>query len=138
MKNNRYLLQRRKIRNRSFLKKKLGGKLRLTVFRSNNHIYCQVIDDSQMKTLISSSTLDNNVKKKISHENKFIDETDFCSVSLLYLYGIDGEKREWYYRFIGKRIHVFLWQIKWLIARSCHSYYWRTHKRREKYDNLYW
>ena len=65
MKNNRNLLQRRKIRNRSFLKKKLNGKLRLTVFRSNNHIYCQVIDDSKMKTLISSSTLDNNVKKKI-------------------------------------------------------------------------
>ena len=36
----------------------------------------------------------NNVKKKFPHENMFIDETHFCSVSLLYLYGIDGEKRE--------------------------------------------
>ena len=36
----------------------------------------------------------NNVKKKIPHEKMFIDETDFCSASLLYLYGIDGEKRE--------------------------------------------
>tara|TARA_A100000164_G_C21428581_1_gene549987 strand:+ start:64 stop:426 length:363 start_codon:yes stop_codon:yes gene_type:complete len=65
MKSNRYLLQRRKTRNRSFLKKKLNGKLRLSVFRSNNHIYCQIIDDIEMKTLLSSSTLDSNVKKKL-------------------------------------------------------------------------
>ena len=65
MKNNRLLLERRKSRNRSYLKKKLHGKLRLSVFRSNKHIYCQIIDDELMKTLISSSTLDSNVRKKI-------------------------------------------------------------------------
>lgn len=31
---------------------------RLSVFRSNNHIYAQLIDDSSGKTLLSSSTLD--------------------------------------------------------------------------------
>ena len=65
MKNTRYLLDRRKERNRSFLKKKLNGKLRLSIFRSNKHIYCQIIDDNNMNTLLSSSTLDDNVKKKI-------------------------------------------------------------------------
>ena len=55
MKNTRLLLERRKKRNRNFLKKKLNGKLRLTVFRSNNHIYCQIIDDDKAKTLLSSS-----------------------------------------------------------------------------------
>ena len=65
MKNNRYLLERRKTRNRNFLKKKLNGKLRLSVFRSNKHIYCQIIDDNEMKTLLSSSTLDANVRKKL-------------------------------------------------------------------------
>ena len=65
MKNTRLLLERRKKRNRNFLKKKLNGKLRLTVFRSNNHIYCQIIDDDKAKTLLSSSTLEADIKNKI-------------------------------------------------------------------------
>ena len=65
MNNNRHLLDRRKLRNRNFLKKKLNGKLRLSVFRSNNHIYCQIIDDSKSQTILSSSTLDSVVKKKL-------------------------------------------------------------------------
>ncbi len=65
MKNNRALFERRKLRNRNFLRKKLNGKLRLTVFRSNKHIYCQIIDDSSKKTLLSSSTLDKEMRKKI-------------------------------------------------------------------------
>lgn len=35
---------------------------RLSVFRSNQHIYLQLIDDSQKKTLISSSDLE--IKRK--------------------------------------------------------------------------
>ncbi|MGD1896055.1 MAG: 50S ribosomal protein L18 [Phormidesmis sp.] len=31
---------------------------RLAIFRSNQHIYAQVIDDTQHKTLVSASTLD--------------------------------------------------------------------------------
>ena len=31
---------------------------RLSVFRSNNHIYAQVIDDSAQKTICSASTVD--------------------------------------------------------------------------------
>jgi large subunit ribosomal protein L18 len=34
---------------------------RLSVFRSNNHIYAQIIDDVAKKTLVSSSTLDKNL-----------------------------------------------------------------------------
>ncbi len=36
---------------------------RLSVFRSNNHIYAQVIDDSAQKTLCSASTLDKELKE---------------------------------------------------------------------------
>ena len=36
---------------------------RLAVFRSNNHIYAQVIDDSAQKTLCSASTLDKELKE---------------------------------------------------------------------------
>ena len=34
---------------------------RLSVFRSNNHIYAQLIDDTQGKTITSSSSLDAQV-----------------------------------------------------------------------------
>nr|YP_011006840.1 50S ribosomal protein L18 [Lessonia variegata]WAM64127.1 50S ribosomal protein L18 [Lessonia variegata] len=39
-------------------------KPRLAVFRSNKHIYAQVIDDSCSKTIISCSTLELEVKGK--------------------------------------------------------------------------
>ena len=43
-----------------------GNKLkpRLAVYRSNKHIYAQVIDDSSSKTIISCSTLEVEVKAK--------------------------------------------------------------------------
>ena len=37
---------------------------RLAVFRSNNHMYAQVIDDAEGKTLVSAST----VEKKVAFE----------------------------------------------------------------------
>jgi large subunit ribosomal protein L18 len=36
---------------------------RLTVYRSLNHIYAQVIDDVQGKTLVSASSLDKETRK---------------------------------------------------------------------------
>ena len=51
------------------VRKKISGtpeRPRLCVFRSNSHIYAQVIDDTAGQTLVSASTLDNEVKEKIS------------------------------------------------------------------------
>ena len=59
------LFDKRKLRNRLSIKKNIGNKLRLSVFRSNKHIYCQLIDDVKQITLCSSSTLDSKVKKDI-------------------------------------------------------------------------
>ena len=59
------LFDKRKLRNRSSIKKNMGNKLRLSVFRSNKHIYCQIIDDVKQITLCSSSTLDPEVKKDL-------------------------------------------------------------------------
>jgi large subunit ribosomal protein L18 len=39
---------------------------RLAVFRSNNHIYAQVIDDSQHHTLVAASSLEADVRKEVS------------------------------------------------------------------------
>jgi len=36
---------------------------RLCVFRSNKHIYCQIIDDTTAQTLVAASTLDPELKK---------------------------------------------------------------------------
>ena len=47
------LHDRRTQRNRISLKKKSIGKLRLSVFRSGKHIYSQIIDDVNRKTIIS-------------------------------------------------------------------------------------
>ena len=38
---------------------------RLSVFRSNNHIYAQVIDDSAQTTICSASTVDKELKEKL-------------------------------------------------------------------------
>lgn len=43
---------------------------RLAVFRSLNHIYAQVIDDTAGHTLVSASTLDGEVKGKLEGKNK--------------------------------------------------------------------
>ena len=59
------LFDKRKLRNRLSIKKNIGNKLRLSVFRSNKHIYCQIIDDIKQITLCSSSTLDPKVKKDL-------------------------------------------------------------------------
>jgi len=37
---------------------------RLSVFRSLNHIYAQIIDDSTSRTLVSASTVDSQVRSK--------------------------------------------------------------------------
>ena len=42
---------------------------RLAVFRSNNHMYAQIIDDSVGKTLVSASTLQKDVKEKLEKTN---------------------------------------------------------------------
>jgi len=40
---------------------------RLNVFRSANHIYAQLIDDTNNHTLASASTLDESVKAEVSY-----------------------------------------------------------------------
>lgn len=39
---------------------------RLSVFRSNRHIYVQIVDDSKGHTLVAASTLEEELKDKLS------------------------------------------------------------------------
>ena len=53
---------KRQARVRSALRAKSHGRKRLSVFRSNQHIYAQIIDDNAGHTVVSASTLEKNFK----------------------------------------------------------------------------
>ena len=56
-------MQNRKQRVR-FKNKKVSSRNRLTVFRSNNHIYAQLIDDKKGITLASSSSIEKSIREQ--------------------------------------------------------------------------
>ncbi|WP_370931205.1 50S ribosomal protein L18 [Bartonella sp. DGB1] len=58
-------VQRRAQRVRRKIKSVADGRLRLSVYRSNQNIYAQVIDDSKGHTIVSSSTLDASLKGQL-------------------------------------------------------------------------
>ena len=56
----------RKIRNRF---SGTAERPRLAVYRSNNHMYAQIIDDTVGKTLVAASTLEKDVKAELEKTN---------------------------------------------------------------------
>jgi large subunit ribosomal protein L18 len=60
------LQARRSQRLRSALRRKSGGRLRLSVFRSSKHIYAQVIDDAAGRTLVAASSLEPTLRKDLT------------------------------------------------------------------------
>lgn len=56
------LFERRKQRVRTQLRKVGGGRPRLSVFRSSKHIYAQVIDDVDGRTVASASSLEKDLR----------------------------------------------------------------------------
>ena len=48
----------------TLFKKKSIGKFRLSVYKSNKHIYGQIIDDNEAMTLASASSLEGDIKKQ--------------------------------------------------------------------------
>ncbi len=54
---------RRKLRNRKKLKDVNSNRYRISVKKSLNNIFAQIIDDKQKKTLVSASSIEKEIKK---------------------------------------------------------------------------
>ena len=59
------LLARRAKRARYQIQQKSHGRLRLSVHRSGMHIYAQIIDDKEGKTLVAASSVEKETKSKL-------------------------------------------------------------------------
>lgn len=62
-----------RLRRHARVRKKISGTgetPRMCVFRSLNHIYVQVIDDTKGVTLCSASTLEKDIKEKVASLSK--------------------------------------------------------------------
>jgi large subunit ribosomal protein L18 len=62
---NQDLRVRRRVRLRFQLRRKAGGRPRLSVFRSGKNIYAQVIDDVAGVTLAAASSLDKTLREAL-------------------------------------------------------------------------
>lgn len=67
MANTKLLYDRRRRRTRYRLRRLAGGRPRLSVFRSNKHIYAQVIDDGKGVTLAAASSVDTELKGAVDN-----------------------------------------------------------------------
>ena len=65
MSDSKDLQQRRRERLRFQLRRKAGGRPRLSVFRSGKHIYAQIIDDAAGRTLAAASSLDRGLREEL-------------------------------------------------------------------------
>lgn len=66
-----------RIRTKTRIRKKIFGTPempRLTVYRSLNHIYVQLVDDINQTTLISVSTLSKEIKDELKNSNSKVEK----------------------------------------------------------------
>lgn len=76
---------RRRTRRKLHIRKKLAltaDRPRLSIYRSLNHIYAQIIDDVQGRTLVAASTLDKDVKDTIKPETSKIEQSKLVGIAL--------------------------------------------------------
>ena len=63
MKSSKQLFERRRNRTRGAIHKHNAGRPRLSIFRSGKHIYAQIIDDVQGRTVAAASSLDKTLRE---------------------------------------------------------------------------
>jgi large subunit ribosomal protein L18 len=65
--------QKLRLKRKKRIRKKISGtseKPRLTVYKSCKHIYAQLIDDNDMNTLLSASSIEKEIKTLPAFESK--------------------------------------------------------------------
>jgi large subunit ribosomal protein L18 len=68
--NHEKALLKQRTRRQFRVRKRIAGtaeRPRLTIFRSHKHVYAQVIDDSQGRTLVSASTVDGELRSGVKY-----------------------------------------------------------------------
>ena len=65
---------KRKLRNRKRLKSVNSNRLRISVTKSLNNLFAQIIDDKSKKTIVSASSIEKDVKTK---KMKKIDKSNY-------------------------------------------------------------
>jgi large subunit ribosomal protein L18 len=69
--NNQNLKKKRQERRKKHIRKRIHGseeRLRLSIYKSLGHIYAQIINDDEGKTLVSASSIDKELKAEIKPE----------------------------------------------------------------------
>ena len=61
---------KKRIRTKNILRNTKGDYSRLVIYRSNRHIYAQLVDDIKSKTILSVSTKDKSMLSKIESISK--------------------------------------------------------------------
>lgn len=78
-------LARRKLKRKKKVRKKVYGvadNLRLSVFKSGLNIYAQLINDDEGITVVSSSTLDKQVKEQLNQDMGKLDRAKLVGKTL--------------------------------------------------------
>ncbi len=65
MQSTKELFARRRQRTRTEIRMKSAGRPRLSVFRSSKHIYAQIIDDGQGRTVAAASSIEKDMRGKV-------------------------------------------------------------------------
>ena len=66
----------------NIMQKNISNHPRLVIFRSNVNIYAQLLDDSKKITLLSASSIDNNLKKSVEKAGSKIEISQIVGKSL--------------------------------------------------------
>ena len=75
MANKKQNIERRRRRIKSRIK--IGKYPRLVVYRSNSHIYAQIVDDIKNNTIVSVSSNDKDVRDELSKTNGNLEKSAF-------------------------------------------------------------
>ena len=89
--------------------------MRLNVFRSNNHIYAQVIDDKEGTTLCAASTLDETVKEATGGKGNDVSAAGKVGALLAERAKGKGLESVYFDRFSGSNKYLYHGRVKALV-----------------------